>query len=75
MAGYLNGVQATIKEVFDVNILFVHCYAHSLNLVFSQSTSIICECQIFFQSLKEISTILSKNPTGWNHWRVISKVT
>ena len=61
MAGHLNGVQARIKEIFGANVIFVHCYAHSLNLVLSQSASSIRECQIFFQTLKGISTFFSKS--------------
>lgn len=61
MAWHLNSVQARVKEVFGANVLFVHCYAHSLNLVLSQSASSIRECRIFFQTLKGISTFFSKS--------------
>lgn len=48
MAGHLNGMQARIK-IFGVNIIFVHCYVYSLNLVFSQSQSLMLN---FFPNFK-----------------------
>ena len=37
MVGHLNGVQARIKEIPAANVIFLHCYPHSFNLVPSQS--------------------------------------
>ena len=50
MAGELNGLQAKIKQKAK-HALFVHCHAHRLNLVLSQSCSSIAECRVFFDSI------------------------
>ena len=50
MASGLNGVQAEIKEKLT-QALFVHCYAHSLNLVMSRCAAKIKDCNIFFSHL------------------------
>ncbi|XP_022167439.1 uncharacterized protein LOC111031697, partial [Myzus persicae] len=36
MSGTKNGVQSLIKNIYP-NVLFIHCYAHQLNLVFRSS--------------------------------------
>ena len=50
MSGEFNGVQAKIKE-FVPDAIFIHCYAHKLNLVLSQATSVIPKCSVFFATL------------------------
>lgn len=60
MASGLNGVQAKIKEKIP-QALFVHCYAHSLNLVMSQSAAKIKECKIFFSHLSGLASFFSKS--------------
>ena len=42
MSGQLNGLQAKIKEVAP-QAVFVHCYAHVLNLALLKSSKIIKE--------------------------------
>lgn len=61
MVKHLNRVQTSIKVVFDVNVIFVYCYAHSLNLVISCSASSIHQYEIFFHTLKGILTFFSKS--------------
>ena len=61
MASSLHGVQANIKEYFP-HALFVHCYAHCLNLALSQSASSISECRIFFATLTGLAAFFSKSP-------------
>lgn len=56
MADHLNGVQAKVKEKIP-EALFVHCYSHKLNLVLSQTASIIRECKIFIASLNGLCKI------------------
>ncbi|KAJ4932044.1 hypothetical protein JOQ06_010477 [Pogonophryne albipinna] len=46
MASGLNGVQAKVKETIP-QALFIHCYAHILNLVLSKGASKIRECKVF----------------------------
>ena len=60
MAYGLNGVQAKIKQKIP-QALFVHCYAHSLNLVMSQSAAKIKECKIFFSHLSGLAAFFSKS--------------
>lgn len=61
MASGINGVQALIKEVIPY-ALFVHCYAHTLNLVMSQGAAKIKECKIFFAHLGGMAAFFSRSP-------------
>ncbi len=47
MASALNGLQAKVKAIAP-SAMFVHCYAHRLNLVLSQGAKCLPECRIFF---------------------------
>jgi len=47
MSGELNGVQAKVKE-HAPDAIFIHCYAHRLNLVLSQAASSNAKCNVFF---------------------------
>lgn len=42
MASHLNGTQAKVKEMYP-RAIFIHCFAHILNLVLSQSVSYVDE--------------------------------
>uniref|UniRef100_A0A8C5G6F7 TTF-type domain-containing protein n=1 Tax=Gouania willdenowi TaxID=441366 RepID=A0A8C5G6F7_GOUWI len=78
MASALNGLQAKVKAIAP-SAMFVHCYAHRLNLVLSQGAKCFSECRIFFASLSGFATKrssflesagcsrLPRNaPTRWN---------
>ena len=58
MSGELNGTQAKVREVYP-KVFFIHCFAHVLNLVLSQSVSYIKECKIFFAAISGISKFFS----------------
>ncbi|XP_056145441.1 kelch-like protein 41a isoform X1 [Lampris incognitus] len=60
VASGLNAVQAKIKEKIP-QALFVHCYAHSLNLVMSQGTAKIKECKVFFSHLGGLAAFFTKS--------------
>ncbi|XP_076836806.1 zinc finger MYM-type protein 1 [Brachyhypopomus gauderio] len=60
MASGLNGVQAKVKETIP-QALFVHCYAHVLNLVMAQGASKIRECKIFFSHLSGLASFFSRS--------------
>ncbi len=60
MASDLNGVQARIKERVPSSI-FVHCLAHSLNLVLVSGIKDIRECNIFFSTLSGLASFFSKS--------------
>jgi len=55
MSGELNGVQAKVKE-HAPDAIFIHCYAHRLNLVLSQAASSNAKCNVFFSTLGGLST-------------------
>ena len=60
MGSDLNGVQAKIREVVP-EAIFIHCYAHKLNLVLSQAVSVISECNNFFSVLGSLSSFFSSS--------------
>lgn len=60
MAGEIGGLQAKVKQTFP-NAMFVHCMAHRLNLVLSQTVSHIKECKVFFATLNGLATFFSKS--------------
>lgn len=57
-SGHLNGLQSLVKNRCP-SALFIHCYAHRLNLVLSQSVTHIKECKIFFKTLSGIPNFFS----------------
>ena len=60
MTGEFSGLQKRVKEKYP-DALFIHCFAHRLNLVLSQTTSNIKECKIFFITLSNFSSFFSKS--------------
>ncbi len=54
MSSAENGVNGLIKCIIP-ECIFVHCYAHKLNLVLSQSTKCIKRCNVFFSTLDGLS--------------------
>ena len=60
MSGELNGTQARVRTEFP-NALFVHCNAHVLNLVLSQSVSFISEVKVFFTTLSALSAFFAQS--------------
>ena len=60
MSSELNGVQAKIKE--DVPVaMFLHCYAHKLNLVLFHLAKGMSECKAFLKTLECLSAFFSKS--------------
>ena len=60
MSRDLHGLQAKVLEACP-HALHVHCNAHILNLVLSQSLNNIQECKVFFASLNGIATFTSQS--------------
>ena len=60
MVGEHAGIQSKLREVCK-NVIFVHCYAHRLNLVLSQSANSIKPMKIFFASLSGFGAYFSKS--------------
>ena len=55
-----NGVQARLKE--DVpKAMFLHCYAHKLNLMLLHSAKCMPESRTFFKALEGLSAFFSKS--------------
>ena len=61
MSSGINGVQAKVKEKCPL-ALFIHCYAHKLNLVLTQGSSKLRECKIFFSNLNGLAAFFSRSP-------------
>ncbi|XP_025206903.1 zinc finger MYM-type protein 1-like [Melanaphis sacchari] len=60
MSGQHNGLQTLVRSKCK-NAIFVHCYAHKLNLILKQSVDYIKECKIFFTMLSGLSSFFSKS--------------
>ncbi|XP_060846373.1 zinc finger MYM-type protein 1-like [Rhopalosiphum padi] len=61
MAGQKNGVQAIIKQSYP-KAMFIHCYAHQLNLVFLHGSKSIKSVKIFISDLTMFHTFFSRSP-------------
>ena len=58
MSGAKGRVQTLIKEIYP-SALYVHCYAHQLNLIFKKACSSVKRVRIFFASLTTFKTFFS----------------
>ncbi|CAG9832487.1 unnamed protein product [Diabrotica balteata] len=61
MSGVHGGVQKLIQDKFRY-ANYIHCYAHHLNLLMSQATSINTNVRIFFADLTDITNFFSNSP-------------
>lgn len=61
MRGRVNGVQALVQHTYP-NAMFIHCYAHQLNLVLRQACCSITKCKIFFAKVAGFATFFSNAP-------------
>lgn len=61
MAGQYKGVQAIIKQSYP-KAMFIHCYAHQLNLVFLHGSKSIKSVRIFISDLSMFHTFFSRLP-------------
>jgi hypothetical protein len=43
MSGYCNGLQAIVQKEIGNHVVYTHCYAHTLNLVLSDSVRKTCD--------------------------------
>lgn len=60
MSGQHGGVQALVKAHCP-NALFIHCYAHKLNLVLAQGTNNIQPAKLFFAGLDAFHNFFSRS--------------
>ena len=63
MSGCYNGLQAIIKEKIGSHVIYVHCYAHTLNLVLADSASVSINVISMFSNLEKLYVLFS-NPKG-----------
>lgn len=61
MSGQKSGVNVRVKELYPY-AYYIHCYAHQLNLIMTQSVSQNKEVRIFFSNLSEIPVFFSNSP-------------
>lgn len=66
MSGQHNGLQSLVRSKYE-NAIFVHCYAHKLNLVLKQSVEYIKDCKIFFSTLSGLSYFFQNLPNEYMH--------
>lgn len=76
MSGQLRGLQAKVRETYP-SALFLHCFAHKLNLVLSQSVMHIKECKVFLATLSGMAAFFKVYKTytsiGLNRKEKITK--
>ena len=60
MSGQHGGVQALVKQHCP-NALFIHCYAHKLNLVLAQGTNNVQAAKQFFADLDAFHNFFSRS--------------
>ena len=58
MSGHCSGVQQRIRNVAP-NVLYVHCYAHTLNLVLVDSVKMVPYATEFFSLLEAVDVFVS----------------
>ena len=61
MSGCYNGLQAIIKEKIGEHVVYVHCYAHTLNLVFSDSACASVQVIKLFDNLEMLYNLFKKS--------------
>ena len=59
MNGFYNGLQAIIKEKIWSHLVYVHCYAHTLNLVLVDSASVALNVISLLSNLEKLYVLLS----------------
>ena len=69
MSGRLSGVSTRIKEVCN-SAVYIHCYAHRLNLVLVDTTKSIPEAANFFSLLQRLYVFLSGSYVH-NKWKTV----
>ena len=61
MSGEYHGLQALIKEHIGEHVIFIHCYAHTLNLVLSDTTSVSIHVSKLFDDLEKLYNMFRKS--------------
>ena len=61
MSGCYRGLQAIIKEKVGDHVVYVHCYAHTLNLVLSDSAGASVQVIKLFANLEKLYNLFRKS--------------
>ena len=61
MSGCYNGLQTLIKREVGDQVTYVHCYAHTLNLLLSDSAGIALDAAKLFDQLESLFLLFSKS--------------
>lgn len=62
MSGQYGGVQARLKEVCPRQPVYIHCWAHVLNLVLQDSVKCVQSCSRTFDLLQKIYVVIEGSP-------------
>ena len=60
-SGEYHGVHALIKEHIGEHVIFIHCYAHTLNLVLSDFASVSIHVSKLFDDLEKLYNMFRKS--------------
>ena len=63
MSGKHAGVQAILREKYMPSAIYVHCYAHRLNLVICDVSKVVPYLSEFYSILSKIHTYFSSSVT------------
>ena len=61
MSGCYNGLQAIIKEKIGKHVIYVHCYAHSLNLVLKDTVAVDPNVITLFDNLEILHNLFNRS--------------
>ena len=56
MSGKNAGVQALLRQQYTPNAIYVHCYAHKLNLVICDVTRVVPYLSEFYSIINQVYT-------------------
>ena len=62
MSGRFGGVQKKVQEIVGKNCIYVHCYAHRLNLIVVSTASCIEDVRNFLAYLRRYIVLLLHQP-------------
>ena len=60
MSGCYNGLQAIVKEEIGNFVIYVHCYAHCLNLVLKDSVESDKNVVVLFENLESLHNVVNR---------------
>ena len=73
MSGKYNGLQAKFKSLAGEHVIFVHCYAHTLNLVLGDTACASLDVAKLFGKLQALYVLVSKSQPIINCLKIAKK--